>query len=572
MLLFHNARFFSILSVFLFACLTFLVPSKIWAGTIGCGGGCSNNNNCQTSLVCSNNKCINPNCSSTYACNCIQINALDQQSNPVTVGANNLCGVNCGPKPCAPAIPSCNGANGSSIIGPDNGTNRGGIEKNTSFIVLAVTPMLVSKTGPAVDNSGTYDPTCKGINSGGYCYYWPSRTSGNTDYRQLYFILATPTPLPTNAPTLTPLPPIPTLYPTSVINGSLQTQLSSAGSCSPYTSGPTPAIGLNPDTAYDAWVTTDCSTNVPAGTYQCTVAYDNQSNSSLPTTINETLSSNVSGQPGNWHVANACGGSADNTRALSSGSVYSSGYDIFFSIQPWVKVVNGSFNTSGLSFLTIPDAPVKFLADPASDPDNPYFLDQSNSTEAGLATNAPNNWAIPTSQLSQSNWQTSSYIPTLPFLGSGNFTNYIKARKQFTALSSSPSDLSGLTDGIYYYNGAVTLTKAPVNNVVLVVDGNVTISSNLAPTKGFALIVNGSMTLDNAVTKLTGLYVASSFATGTASGLEVIGNLVSAAAISNNLVPTNNLAPSMLVVFDPTQYVDLLPYLSVSKYNWQLLQ
>ncbi len=490
----------------------------------------------------------------------IRIRAANPQLTRTPVSPNTLCKVNCNVSPCVIPANGCNTTTTDQVDIAGAAANRGGLFNDSSYVVLGVTPKL---NGTNNSTNTVEDPACKSANPPiGYCDYWTTALS--TGYRTAMFIIATPTVVPTNTPT-------PTLYPTSALSGSLNQQ-GGAGSCTSYTSGPAPTVALSPDAAYTSWVTTSCSSNVPAGTYQCTINYDNQANSSLPSTINETLSSNANGLAGNWQN-NACGGGATNTLAVAVGQVVSQ--NIYFGLSPWVKLVNGSLNTPGLTFSLIPANPVKFLVDTASDPGNAYLLDQASTNHVSLAINAPSTWAIPTSptsQVSQPNWQATSYSPSDPFLGNSSFYQYIKARKQFTALSSSPSDLSGLTDGIYYYNGAVTLTKAPTNNVVLVVDGNVTISSNLAPTKGFALMVNGSMTLGNAVTKLTGLYVASSFATGTASSLEVIGNLVSAAAISNNLVPTNNLAPSMLVVFDPTQYVDLLPYLSVSKYNWQLLQ
>jgi len=69
------------------------------------------------------------------------------------------------------------------------------------------------------------------------------------------------------------------------------------------------------------------------------------------------------------------------------------------------------------------------------------------------------------------------------------------------------------------------------------------------------------------------IFVASTIDTGSLADapLKVKGNIITS-NFTNGRTNGNNQSPSVFVVFDGKQYVDLLPLLSVSKYDWKQLQ
>ena len=77
------------------------------------------------------------------------------------------------------------------------------------------------------------------------------------------------------------------------------------------------------------------------------------------------------------------------------------------------------------------------------------------------------------------------------------------------------------------------------------------------------------------MSSINALLIASTIDTGTSTtSLKITGNLIAQSSYTNNRTSASsqNKAPSVFIDFDPSQYIDLLPYLSIDKYEWQQLQ
>lgn len=365
---------------------------------------------------------------------------------------------------------------------------------------------------------------------------------------------------PTDAPEPTNTP-MPTLFPTSAVSGNLYVK--NASVCSSYPAAAvTPAIRLVPQ--YPQGVTPVCTANLGAeigtSTYSCNISYDNRA-ASPPLSQNFTLSSTAQTYgAGNWFTGNLCTGSANNTRTIAVGDSSNTNWHIFFRALPWFKIQNGSFSSSNLSF-SIPAAVTKFDSD---DLGGRYLVDG----ESGTVTTNSTFPAAATLPISEKNWSKENYSYDQLMTPTGWFS-YIKSRKKFTTVTG----LNEITkDGIYYYNGDLSVSQAPAFNVVLVVNGTATITDNLTQTSGFALVATGQINIDSSVTQINGIFVTPNFDTGGATaGLKVVGN-ISAATMNNDRDLTDNSKPSVFILFDPNTYLKLLPYLSISKYDWRQTQ
>lgn len=390
-------------------------------------------------------------------------------------------------------------------------------------------------------------------NYGGNDYCTKTRRCGDSNYETVVCSCGsnpTDAPEPTNTP-------MPTLFPTSAISGNLYVK--NASVCSSYPAAAvTPAIRLVPQ--YPQGVTPVCTANPSASTYSCNISYDNRA-ASPPLSQNFTLSSTAQTYgAGNWFTGNLCTGSANNTRTIAVGNSSNTNWHIFFRALPWFKIQNGSFSSSNLSF-SIPAAVTKFDSD---DLGGRYLVDG----ESGTVTTDSTFPAATTLPISEKNWSKENYSYDQLMTPTG-WLSYIKSRKKFTTITG----LNEVTkDGIYYYNGDLSISQAPDFNVVLVVNGAATITDNLTQTSGFALAATGQINIDSSVTQINGVFVTPNFDTGGATtGLKVVGN-ISAATMNNDRDLTDNSKPSVFILFDPNTYLKLLPYLSISKYDWRQTQ
>jgi len=245
----------------------------------------------------------------------------------------------------------------------------------------------------------------------------------------------------------------------------------------------------------------------------------------------------------------------------------------------WIKIKDSSLVCGEIVF-SIPDPVAKF--DNVDDLGGRALIDGVAGT---AISSSPSPIGFPAGlPISSSGWKAEGYSSTNRFT-KANFLSYIKSRKEYTTLTSLSSNLEEITaDGVYYYKaGASGLTINNPNiskNIVLIVDGEVTIASNITKppphqneTLSFALLTD-TITLSSTVSQINGIYVADTFNTGDAAlGLKIKGNLVvTPGKLNNQRTQSNNKIPTIFIINDVSTYLNLLPYLSVAKYDWKQLQ
>lgn len=378
-----------------------------------------------------------------------------------------------------------------------------------------------------------------------------------------------PTPTPTSMPTPTPttMPtPTPTLYPTIAITGVLKEY--NGISCTNNISSNSLSINIVPQ--YPAGVTPVCTQNPVSGnpktSYSCTVSFNNQTANPTPA---QNLSLNASAseyQSAYWTDNNTCGGAANNTIAVNVAAPIPTttfNKDIFFNLSgSWIKLSNLSFSgNAGLNNVI----PQTVTAYDSEDNISRYFI--INGVGAAGVTSA-SSINLGTAQSSANNWNMTGYTRQVGFTPT-TFLDYVRSRKDYTSVDPASFNLSSLSSGIYYVSGPVTLSGNAGADAVIIVNGNVTISGDLNTISGkaIAILATGNITVSSSVSSLYGIFVAGgSFDTGTGSGLKIKGNL-SANTLNNQRTQSDNSKPSLFIMNGAANFVTLLPYLSISKYD-----
>jgi hypothetical protein len=239
----------------------------------------------------------------------------------------------------------------------------------------------------------------------------------------------------------------------------------------------------------------------------------------------------------------------------------------------WIKFQNTSLH----AYSEVPIVPASVVAydESGDDTGQSLLIGNTANNDPGLVSYSSN---LNISNISRNNWRTNStYSFSSPLLGDG-FLKYIQTRKEYTTLTSAPTNLGDdtlfPTDGIYYYAvpAGQTLTignETPSKRIVLLVQGNVTLTQNISPITGFALVVSGTLTIPADVISLNGIYAANAITVENAngSGLKISGNMITQ-QLNNSRVRTNTLQPSIFVNMKSQYYLELLPYLSTAKYDW----
>ena len=247
--------------------------------------------------------------------------------------------------------------------------------------------------------------------------------------------------------------------------------------------------------------------------------------------------------------------------------------------QPWYKLKDASLNKIGDHNISVAQNVSKFTdGDPDDNTDryviigNSDLLISSGNYNPGPSYN-PINASI-------NNFYSSNYSD-FNYFYLDNFYQYLVSRKLITNISSL-SDIN--TSGVYSINtDALNLTPQttlPNYNFVLVVRnqnndnyGDVNISINdFNSSKNSIAILAKDITTSNGVQYINGIFIASGiFSYQNSEGLKIFGNLVSKNTVTLQ-DRSDNTRPSLFVVFSPKMYLDLLPYLSIAKYDWQQIQ
>lgn len=292
---------------------------------------------------------------------------------------------------------------------------------------------------------------------------------------------------------------------------------------------------------------------------------------------------------------------ANATDLANNEAVLSPAFSIIF-LGSWFKLKNASFHslTAGDFINPIPLTVDAFGAGSGDDTRRMFIIGEApNDPEVGVVSAVSNNVSFGRDnpdgtavKTSTKGWQTNGYN-RLTSLNFTSFLDYMKSRKDHKTITKLDG-ADGLDQAkINYWNGNLTLVNGGgskgINNfdnkkVVLIIDGTLDFDNlpankfTPAGTAATAFIArrinfyNGS----NFLKQARGIFIADTIDFGNSdTELEIDGNVVSFAPANptTSRHRTDSLRkPSIFVAFDPKMYLDLLPYLSISKYDWKQLQ
>ena len=248
----------------------------------------------------------------------------------------------------------------------------------------------------------------------------------------------------------------------------------------------------------------------------------------------------------------------------------------------WYRLKDTSLNKIGDHNIAVVQNVKKFTdSDPDDIPNtraviiNSLFSDPGILLATGTYNPGPSYNPIPDSN---KGWHIGSYgTISQPMFAS--FYQYLKSRKQI----EEKTDISQIDkNGIYFIktDGLTISTQPPNYNFVLIVrnstdtdlgDVNITVNGFNSSNKSIMILAK-NITFSSSVTTASGIFIATNqFTYQSANGLKILGNLISKNAVT--IQPrSDNTRPSLFIVFKSQMYLDLLPYLSVSKYDWRQLQ
>lgn len=386
-----------------------------------------------------------------------------------------------------------------------------------------------------------------------------------------------------------PVPPNPD---PATIQGNLQ-QKSGTGCYTAIAPDHTFNISSISSTTSNGCVTSVCKADPgntlpnPAATgYNCAITFDNaacldQSPPTWPTSATVNLTGATTTNPGFSFIGwtdpqdppsppGTCQTAPTNSVLVAAGSSTTKNLTFNFSGDNWLKTKDTSFYPSFTTGTTAVSIPMWANPFPASnDTGSPYFIIGQAGSALGISVSPDTAYSTP------HNWYHSGYSHAAPVMNAVNFISYIKSRKSYQPIS----DLVNINaDGIYVWTGGVLtisdLTKFNPYNVVLISNGEIKIDKEpFSSNKSLAIIAN-TITFTNSVHKATGIFIANTINTGNPAnqGLQIVGNLIALYTFNNERSWSDTSIPSIFVEFDPSQYINLLPYLSTASYDWRQLQ
>ena len=321
-----------------------------------------------------------------------------------------------------------------------------------------------------------------------------------------------------------------------------------------------------------------------AVSYSCTVTWDNQAcvaqGRQPNTTQTLTLTSGATGYSSGQFTNASCTpiNPPPNDKKVTVVAEVNSTADIAFTFSGsnWIKLKNSSYNGVSITGITVPAFVTSYDAD---DNGSKYFA-------IGNAGSILNTTVSPSSAYSTpNNWYAASYTKSSS-INPSTFLNYVKSRKEYQTVSAMSSINQ---EGIYLWSGDLTLNNINLNQAtaskfVLIVDGNVTIDQdkfnidNCTDASGLKKIAilskTGTIAFSTSTQCAAGVFIAQTVNTGaiTSQGLKIKGNLIAQTTLTNGRAWSDTSKPGLFVVFDPVQYINLLPYLSTAYYDWRQIQ
>lgn len=237
----------------------------------------------------------------------------------------------------------------------------------------------------------------------------------------------------------------------------------------------------------------------------------------------------------------------------------------------WIKTKDASVEVGGIDF-RIPSQVLPF--DAADDTNEPHLI-VGEEGAAQTPSRFPTGFGV-----SQKEWKAENYTRA-PLKTKGEFLEYVRARKKYQDLDPGTFNISSITTpGIYHLPSSVTLSSDPGADMVLVVDGDVSIARNFnydAATdqaKKAVAILADNIAVSSSVDHAYGIFITSgTFNPGTIQrGLKIKGNVIAGELPRDKRTQSDNRKPSVFIVLDAGAYMKLLPYLSVRDYEWVQLK
>ncbi|HLD26865.1 MAG TPA: hypothetical protein VJB63_02840, partial [Patescibacteria group bacterium] len=190
---------------------------------------------------------------------------------------------------------------------------------------------------------------------------------------------------------------------------------------------------------------------------------------------------------------------------------------------------------------------------------------------------------IGSAEFSFKNWKKS-------FQSSFKFTpaillELIKSRKKYITKNAVPVDFN--EGDIYIINATSTVTiqdnQVNQEKKIIIVNGadlkltpNGSSTTFNSPNKSLLFMSTGTVRFDAQIEEANGIFMGNNIDLGTTDDaeLKIKGNLISVNPVNTNPLSRkrfDNQRPSLFVIFDAKPYIDLLPYLSTTSYQWNEL-
>jgi hypothetical protein len=270
--------------------------------------------------------------------------------------------------------------------------------------------------------------------------------------------------------------------------------------------------------------------------------------------------------------------------------------------QPWMKLKDASFNskfTSGNKRLNI--IPFGIQAFDSEDSGGAYTLDNTALINPGviLGLKQIDQGVIAKTNYSSSNWVKFDYPNFNSQYSPSNYRDYILAKKRYNTVTHSSVNISSTHDfddpvsGIYYWEGGLNIDTTPnfggntgqQRSILIYVNGPVVINTStntFSPPNNVSIgIVSADPTnglqISQSMSQIRALLVGEKVtdygsANPGTTPLKIKGNLISNTEYNLNRVNSAYNLPGMFMVFDPSLYINLLPYFSVATYQWEELE
>lgn len=379
--------------------------------------------------------------------------------------------------------------------------------------------------------------------------------------------------------------PSPSPYPTINVSGSFAEDVGvpSGTTCVSNISLNPLGLTLQPTISPSNGVTSDCSL-ITATTYSCNITIDNQQGLCVSPNITISMGGTYSGYSTlGWRAGGICSGAPVSYNMgigtaqvaplffqYAGGSGGGGGGGGAGGSGGWFKLKDASFNSrlSGRQNFI----PSTILTFDSTGDDSTANKNMMIGTAGLLVQENPVEIGTSGTTYSQNNWYTNSYTHSndVTYL---KYIDYIKSRKDYQAITSIDEVVA---DGIYSIDTSVSLSPAQFDGkkVVLVVTGgsSATFSTDFISTGSVAVLAK-DITIDPTVGQINAILIGENVTAGSSSaGLKIKGNLIDQSTFLIDREQSDARKPSLFVIFDVQLYLDLLPYLSTSTYDWRQIQ